>query len=645
MMIDASTIDRILNSAQIVDVIQDYVSLKRRGVNYIGLCPFHDEKTPSFTVSQSKGIYKCFGCGKGGNAVNFLMDIEHFSYPDALKYLAKKYHIEIIEKELSEKEIKEKGERESLNLINEFAADYFSNILFNTVEGKSVGYSYFKERGFDDEIIKTFRLGYCLEDKQSFTKKALSSGYKPEFLAKLGLSFFKENYYSDTYFARVIFPIFSLSGQVIGFGGRSLRTDKQVAKYINSPESQVYNKSHVLYGMFQAKNEIVKQGKCYLVEGYTDVISLHLAGIKNVVASSGTSLTIEQIKLIHRFTDNITLLYDGDMAGIKAAIRAIDMIIDEGVNVRIVKFLPTEDPDSYMREYGKEKLLDFISQNEQDFINFKTSLISQAAINDPIEKTRHISSLINTIALIEDAIKQTVYIKESSKLLKIEESLLFSEVLKKRRQLILEKKQKVISSISSGFNAIRSTPTVPHFVDNTFYELQEEEIIRLLLLYGNVLLSDVASNEITVADYIINQLRDDELEMKNLINKKIFKLAEIQRKEGNEIILTNFTNNRDPDISKLSAKICISTHSLSQIWKRRGLPIVAEEDNLSVILEDVFIKYKMNIILEALRKIKIELEEAEKNNNQELIEDITRKIQKLTEIRTKLSEMQGRVII
>ena len=362
-MIDPVTVERIIEAAQIDEVIQDFISLKRRGANFLGLCPFHNEKTPSFTVSPAKGIFKCFGCGKGGNAVNFVMEHEHLSYPDALRYLAKKYGIHIEEKELSDEEKKLGNERESMMIVNEAAAKYFENSLFNSDEGVAVGMAYFRERGFNEQTIKDFRLGYSHEERDAFTQWALRNGYKQEFLEKTGLSIFKEDYKADRFAGRVMFPIFSLSGQVIGFGGRILKTDKKLAKYLNSPESAVYNKSKVLYGLFQAKQEIIKQQKCFLVEGYTDVISLNMSGIKNVVASSGTSLTEDQIRLIHRFTEDVTILYDGDAAGIKASLRGIDMILEQGLNVRVVLFPDGEDPDSYSRKHGSAGTIEYIAKN------------------------------------------------------------------------------------------------------------------------------------------------------------------------------------------------------------------------------------------------------------------------------------------
>lgn len=647
-MIDSATVERIIDTAQIVDVIQDFVSLKRRGANFLGLCPFHNEKTPSFTVSPSKGIFKCFGCGKGGNAVNFIMEHEHLTYPEALKYLARKYGIEVEEKVLSEEEKQLGNERESINIINDFASKYFVNALLNTEEGQTIGLTYFDERGFNTKIIEYFKLGYSPEKRDAFTEFALNSGYKKEFLEKSGLSIFKENFKADRFAGRVIFPIFSLSGQIIGFGGRILKTDGKVAKYLNSPESVVYNKSKVLYGLFQAKQEIMKNQKCYLVEGYTDVISLFMAEIRNVVASSGTSLTEDQIRMIHRFTDNVTILYDGDTAGIKASLRGIDMILEQGLNVRIVLFPDGEDPDSYSKKHGSTQTLNYINSNEKDFISFKTELLNEEAKADPIKRSALISDVVRSISLIDDNIKQSVYIQECSKILGLGENVLYPEVIKMRRKKIDERqKSRQQETLQNNFITI---PAVPGFVDKIFYEIQEHEIIRILLLYGNHIVDFIdhetnIKNEISVGHYIIDQLRNDELEMKNVLNQKIFLLAEDLIKQGEKIETDYFIKHADPEISRLSADLCSTKHQLSPIWEKRGAPLLKEEKKIPEILEDLFIKYKLNITSEAKRKLNADLKLAKKENNSELIEEILRKVHKISEVIKILSDMQGRVIL
>ncbi len=647
-MIDPVTVGRIIDAAQITDVIQDFISLKRRGANYLGLCPFHNEKTPSFTVSPAKGIFKCFGCGKGGNSVNFIMEHEHLTYPEALKYLAKKYGIEVEEKELTEEEKKLGNERESLMIVNEYAAKYFSNSLLNSEEGIAIGLSYFRERGFDEQTITEFRLGYSPEERNAFTNNALKNGYKSEFLEKTGLSIFKDDYTADRFAGRVMFPIFSLSGQVIGFGGRILKTDKKLAKYLNSPESPVYNKSKVLYGLFQSKQEIIKQQKCYLVEGYTDVISLFMSGIKNVVASSGTSLTEDQIRMIHRFTDDVTILYDGDAAGIKASLRGIDMILEQGLNVRIVLFPDGEDPDSYSRKHGSAGTIDYLSKNEQDFISFKTKLLNEDAKNDPIKRSALISDIVKSISVIDDSIKQSVYIQECSKILSIDENVLYAEVVKIRRRKIEDVQKQQFKSVLPVNS--KTIPAVPGFIDRIYYEIQEHEIIRILLLYGNAVVNfeDREKNvkyDIKVADYIIDQLRNDELEMKNVLNQKIFVHAENLIASGKIIETEYFIMHSDPEISRLSADLCSTKHQLSPIWEKRGAPLLKEENKLPEILEDLFIKYKLNITKEGKKKLDEELKNAKKENISETVNEIIMKITKTNEIIRLLSAMQGRVIL
>ncbi|MDP4203320.1 MAG: DNA primase, partial [Bacteroidota bacterium] len=412
-MIDQITVDKIINAAQIVEVVSDFVTLRKRGVNYLGLCPFHDERTPSFSVSPAKGICKCFSCGKGGNAVNFIMEHEQLSYYEALKYLAKKYHIEVIEKELSAEEIAQKNDRESMLALNKYAQGYFSNILHHSPEGKNVGMTYFHERGFREDIIKKFQLGYSLDQRDAFSAEALGKGYKKEFLVKTGLSIERDGgKIYDRFWGRVMFPVHTLSGNVIAFGGRILKKDEKAAKYVNSPESEIYHKSNELYGIFFAKQSIVKHDRCFLVEGYTDVISMHQSGVENVVASSGTSLTKGQIRMIHRFTENVTVIYDGDAAGIKASIRGIDMLLEEGLNIKVVLLPPGEDPDSFAKSQNASDFIAYIDAHQSDFIRFKTGLLLEEAGKDPIKRAALIGDLVRSIAIIPNSIIRSVYVKE-----------------------------------------------------------------------------------------------------------------------------------------------------------------------------------------------------------------------------------------
>ncbi len=427
-MIPKETIDLIFETARIDEVVGDFVQLKKRGVNLLGNCPFHDEKTPSFTVSPAKGIYKCFGCGKGGNAVNFVMDHEHYSYPEALKYLANKYNIFIEETVRTPEQEEAANHRESMFIVSNTANDYFQNQLFNSDEGRAVGLSYFKERGYREETLKKFQLGYSPDKSDAFSNHALKEGYKIEFLEKTGLTIPKETRNYDRFHGRVMFPIHSLSGRVLGFGGRILKSNVKAAKYLNSPESEIYHKSKVLYGMYFAKNSIVKKNRCLLVEGYTDVVSMQQAGIENVVASSGTSLTIDQIKLIKRFTNNITLLFDGDAAGLKAALRGVNLILEEGLNVKVVTFPDGEDPDSYAKKVSSEVLENYIEEEAKDFIEFKCSLLLEDAKEDPIKRAELIKDVSSTIALIPDHVARTVYAQTSSNILGVEEQVVFTSI-------------------------------------------------------------------------------------------------------------------------------------------------------------------------------------------------------------------------
>ena len=432
-MIDQATIDRILDTAQIVDVVSEFVTLRKRGVNYIGLCPFHNEKTPSFSVSPSKGLCKCFSCGKGGNVVHFIMEHEQLTYYEALKWLAKKYNIEIKEKELTAEEKQNQNLRESLFVVNQFAATYFQDILYHNIDGQRIAMTYFRQRGFRDDTIKKFQLGFCTESHNAFATTAIKKGYKEEFLVKTGLCIKRDDgSLRDRFWGRVIFPVHTLSGKVVAFGGRVLNaaTKNVQMKYVNSPESEIYHKSRELYGIFYAKQAIVRQDRCFLVEGYTDVISMHQSGVENVVSSSGTALTYEQIRLIHRFTNNITVLYDGDGAGIKASIRGIDMLLEEGMNIKVCLLPDGDDPDSFARKHNATDFQAYINDNEVDFIRFKTNLLMEEAGKDPIKRAELITSIVKSISVIPDAIIRSVYIKECSQLLKMEEKILVEATAK-----------------------------------------------------------------------------------------------------------------------------------------------------------------------------------------------------------------------
>ena len=620
-MIDRTTIDRIMDAADIVEVVQDFVSLKKRGVNYIGCCPFHNEKTPSFIVSPAKGIYKCFGCGKSGNAVGFVMEHEQMTYPEALKYIARKYSIEVVEKELSPEEQQQNDDRESMRMLNEFAAKYFQNNLMNDPEGIAIGLSYFRERGFTDEAIKTFGLGYSLEKRDAFTENALKNGYKLDFMTRTGLTIVNEETKRryDRFFGRVMFPVYSISGQVIGFGGRILKTAEKTAKYVNSPESEIYNKSKTLYGLYQARTEIVRQKKCYLVEGYADVISLYMAGVHNVVASSGTSLTEDQIRIIHRLTDDITVLYDGDSAGIHASIRGIDMLLAQGLNVRVLLLPDGEDPDSFAKKYGSEKTIEYLNTHEEDFIRFKTRLSKTEADKDPLKRAAMITDIVRTISVIEDQIKQTVYLQECSKILEIDENTLYSELMKLRRKKIMDGKgpagQSFPSKPEPKLPEPKQVPTATGNKEIGFLS-KEHEIIRILLLYGNKEINNPLDHNrenpqrLKAAELMVAlMLQGNITELRNKVNQQIFKEISDAVINGREISEKEFINSPDPAISSVAADACASSYELSKMWEKHGSVYYKEENKLGEIITDVYRKYLLEIRKDEKRQLSVELKE------------------------------------
>ncbi|MEA3443879.1 MAG: DNA primase [Bacteroidota bacterium] len=643
-MIDQVTIDRIFQSAEIVDVVEDFVPLKRRGVNYLGLCPFHNEKTPSFTVSPAKGIYKCFGCGKGGSSVNFIMEHESISYIEALKYLAKKYHIDIEEKEMTADEMEKKNQRESLMIVSGFAATYFSEQLHNHDEGKAVGLSYFKERGFRDEIIEKFGLGYCLEKKDAFTEAALKKGYKMKFLTESGLTIKKDDWKVDRFNGRVIFPILNIAGKAIAFGGRTLKSDKKIAKYLNSPESPIYHKSYIVYGIFQAKRSIVQLDKCYLTEGYTDVISLHQSGIENVVASSGTSLTSEQIRLIKRFTPNITILYDGDEAGVKASIRGIDLILEEGMNVKILLFPTGEDPDSYARSHSETELKEFIEKNEQDFISFKTRLLQKEAKTDPVKKARLIKDIVASIAVIPDKITRSVFIKQTSSDINISEEVLYDEVSAILRKKTEKKLQRRNYDAQSEVVQKKKRGNLP--LEKNEGEIFEREIIRLLILYGNNELFELETDDeenpekISVVDFVINEIEPQKniLDFKNQVLNEIFEIIQDHRKRTGEIEIDKLINNPNQEISSLSADILSGSYQLSKVWSKKETFVETEDMKLNELVPETLMSFQQFKIDLLIKEHEEQLKE--KLSDEEMIE-ILQKIKDLKNINLSLAKKLG----
>ena len=643
-MIDQLTIGRIMDTAEITEVVQDFVVLKKRGVNYLGLCPFHNEKTPSFTVSPSKGIYKCFGCGRGGNSVNFIMEHEHVNYPEALKYLARKYHIEVIEKELSKEEVQQQNERESLLVVLSYAQRYFTENLFSSDEGISIGLSYFKEREFRQDILKKFEVGYSPEQKDAFTKSALDAGYKIEYLTKTGMTIANENYKLDRFHGRVIFPIHSLSGQVIGFGGRILKSGAKAAKYLNSPESDTYHKSRVLYGLYQAKKEIIAKDKCFLVEGYTDVLSLYQSGIENVVASSGTALTVDQIRLIKRFTSFVTIIFDGDEAGIKASLRGIDLVLEEGLFIKILMLPDGEDPDSYSKKLSTTEFLKFIEENEMDFIKFKTELLMRDAKNDPIKKASLIRDIVGSIAVIPDSINRSVYLKECSNLLKVDEKVLYYETNKIRRKKAEQKYRKQLPREEIPVPQDRQQAPVSDFQTDT--EAQEREIIRLLLNYGNRELMSVQDEEeneisISVCEFIITDIINDELQFDNPVYQQL--IEEFSYNFENDIIPEQkyFINHKNKEISNVCAQLLAPSYDLSKIWRKHDNFVETEEMKLKKIVPETLYAFKNKKVMEATKKLHQSLGEAQKINDLKEIESIQERIVYLNGLKKELSKNLG----
>lgn len=645
-MIDQHTIDRIIAAADITEVVGDFVSLKKRGTNHLGLCPFHNEKTPSFTVSPAKGIFKCFGCGKGGNSVNFIMEHEHLTYVEALKFLAKKYHIEVVEKESTPEEQQQRNERESLMVVTAYAQRYFSDTLHKHSDGKTIGLAYFKERGFRDDIIEKFQLGYCLDQRDAFTKTALREGYKLDYLVKTGLTIQHNEDTFDRFQGRVMFPIHSISGRVTAFGGRILKTDKKFAKYLNSPESDIYHKSSILYGIFHAKKSITQENKCFLVEGYTDVISLHQAGVENVVASSGTSLTVDQIRLIKRFTPNVTILYDGDAAGIKASLRGIDLVLEEGLNVKVALLPDGEDPDSYARSHSASEVLDFISKNETDFITFKTRLLVDDAKNDPIKRAGLISDIVRSIAVIPDSIVRSVYIKDCSRLLDIQESVLYTEVASQRRKKI----EQVLGKIPVE-SEIKTTPPVPNFVSDVSCEEQEKEIVYFMLRHGNVEFwrpeendDDQENKTISIGQYIISEILNDDLEFKNLVYQKIFNEYLTQLEINPMVDNRYFVNHPDSQISQVAVDFLSTPHRLSKIWENHQSFEEGDQDFLHRVVPKAIIVYKSKIVNLALKKLHDDLGKLNKTQVDE-INEILKKNITLCELRNNLSKELDRIVL
>lgn len=609
-MISKDTIEQVFETARVEEVIGDFVVLKKSGSNFKGLSPFSEERSPSFMVSPVKQIWKDFSSGKGGNSITFLMEHEHFTYPEAIKYLAKKYNIEIEETEQTNEQKEAADERESMYLVSEFASKYFQKVMHKTDQGQAIGLGYFKERGFTDEIIKTFNLGYSSEDWQGLTDEALKEGYKIEFLEKTGLTIVKGEKRFDRFKGRVIFPIQSMSGRVLGFGGRILVTDKKAAKYLNSPESELYHKSKVLYGLYHAKQTIAKEDNCYLVEGYTDVIQFYQTGIKNVVSSSGTALTPDQIRLVNRLTNNITVLFDGDAAGMRASIRGIDLILEQGMNVKVCSFPEGEDPDSFAKQNTKEELEAFLKSNSKDFIQFKASLLVKDANNDPIKKAETIREIVNSISKIPDQIKREIYVQECSRIMDISEEVLFdtlAQIGNKEASAAASKKTK---APAKSFDVVKPTPSAPK-IDVQF--VLERKIIEILLLYGNM--------ETDFEDSVLKESDGGELGLENIIqtakvHEKVYldlQQDEMQFANGNfqalyneiitrfnqeeEFSTTKFVNQLDQNIALEVTTILMDDerHSLHD-WQRNNIDAKTKEDTVGQLVTQTILSLRCLLI-------------------------------------------------
>lgn len=652
-MIDKITRQRILDTAQIVEVVGEFVQLKKRGANYVGLCPFHNEKTPSFSVSESKGIFKCFGCGKAGNVVNFLMEHEKISYADALRWLAQKYHIEVNEKPLTEEDIARQNERESILVATKFAYDFFVNQLHQTDEGKSSGISYLEKRGVRPDIAEKFGLGYSPLNNKAFSDFALKKGFQAEILQKAGL-INKGNY--DNFSGRIVFPIFNLSGNVVGFSGRRLSNDETIAKYFNTPDTEIFHKGKLLFGLFQSKKAIVEKDQCFLVEGNLDVLAMHQMGMENAVASLGTSLTVEQIQLIKRFSKNICLLYDGDNAGIKAAMRGIDLLLQEGLNVKVVLLPEKHDPDSFSKTVSDVEFRNYIHEHEQDFILFKTEILLKDTAKDPIKRGIAFKEIVKTISLIPDTLLRAIYIKETSKLLQVEESTLHQEI----GTLLIQKKTGTSTYIKPQTIQPTTVP-VPSYVEDFYVEELENEILRILLLYGNEIYAiepnedNTDENKISVAQAIIYDLLNDELEFKNLIYKQVFEILHQQLQSSGYCDTKILVYHENEQIREIVAtllstpyyfgKISGQSDLLSKYFKRIGIYVKNEKEILHEIINQLLLRYKYKLLEIAIKDLYTKLEKAQFSEvENQLINEQLIKIQQLTMLISKISSRLNIVV-
>lgn len=656
-MITKESIDKVYDAIRVEEVIEDFVQLKRAGSNFKGLSPFSNEQTPSFMVSPAKQIWKDFSSGKGGNAIAFLMEHEHFSYVEAIRYLAKKYNIELEETQSSDEEQQKNNEKESLYIVSEFARDYFQKILLDNEEGKAIGKTYFKERGFSDETIKTFQLGYSPNEWQAFTEEALKKGYKLEYLNKTGLTIVKENKKYDAFRGRVMFPIHSMSGRVLGFGGRILTNDKKTAKYLNSPESDIYHKSKILYGIFYAKQHIAKEDNCYLVEGYTDMIQMYQKGIKNVVASSGTALTSEQIRLIHRLTSNITILYDGDSAGLRASIRGVDLILEQGMNVRICTFPDGEDPDSFSKNNSLIEIKEYLDKNIQDFIRFKASILVDESKNDPLKRAETIRDMIGSISKIPDAIKREVYIRECASIMNISEEVLFTSLAQIGKQQIQQ----------ADRDFKKQNKNIQPYKNQTLIEVNplvflEKDLIKHLLLYGakECIFEDIRlfydekgeektkvfEQKLKVFEKFFLELQTDEIELSTPNFKNIFKLILDKYKENENFNINRYINEMPIELAQEVAVILAEDDKLQlHQWKEKKEIITKNKDaDVSIAVNAIILRMRKLFVTNKIKLLQKELEEEVQNNEDFNSQGIIKEIMDYLSLQKLLNKRLNQVV-
>jgi DNA primase len=680
-MIDRATVEKILDAVRIEEVIGDFVSLRKRGANYLGLCPFHQDKNPSMSVSSTKGIFKCFACGKAGNAVTFLMEHEHLSYWEALRYLAKKYHIEIVEKEETAEEIANRMRYESMLVVSEYAQKFYADVLWNSEVGKAIGLSYFHERKFTDETIRKFGLGYAASRPLTLSAAALKAGYKKEYLVASGLCLEREGTGElyDRFFDRVMFPIHSISGRVIAFGGRTLKTDKSVAKYVNSPQSEIYDKSRSLYGIFQAKNSIAKCDKCILVEGYADVISMHQAGVTNVVASSGTSLTVEQIRLIKRFTDKVTIIYDGDAAGIKAALRGIDLVLEEGLSVKVVLLPPEDDPDSFAKSHSLIEIQEYIEENEKDFISFKSELLLKETERDPVRRSQVIRDIVQSVAVVPDPILRNVYVEMVAEKFEMKpDSILASIAEFRRKKRALERSRRRFDESTSVIPGSTVNPepeelipvdqpdadavTRPEQVDryalkDGYLAVPERELTYYLVKFGeypmyfeeDMYYGAEQHEEMTVSQYIRDALADDELVFVNELYRTIFDryyayLATLPREESEAMqqrIIRYFTAGDDPAVARAVLDLILEEHPLTVRTYEES--ITPEEQALGRTVPKSVLLYKLRITDQQCTATAREITLAQRGGDQDNLRELVARLQVLNTVKNRLSKELNRL--